>query len=77
MRTSCGSVRSRTGTSGGAAGWSYADWEGVVYPRKKPRGFHALAYLAEHFDLVEINSSFYSVPRDGSAGRSGPVTFGS
>ncbi|MBI5432584.1 MAG: DUF72 domain-containing protein [Planctomycetes bacterium] len=53
----------------GPAGWSYADWEGVVYPRRKPRGFHALAYLAEHFDLVEINSSFYSLPRDGSAER--------
>lgn len=47
----------------GPAGWSYADWEGVVYPRVKPRGFDPLAYLARYFDLIEINSSFYSLPR--------------
>ena len=47
----------------GTAGWSYADWEGVVYPRKKPRGFHALPYLARFVDCVEINSSFYATPR--------------
>lgn len=43
----------------GPAGWSYADWEGIVYPRKKGRGFHALPYLARYVDCVEINSSFY------------------
>ena len=47
----------------GPAGWSYADWEGIVYPRPKPRGFHGLAFLAQHFDCMEINSSFYSMPR--------------
>jgi uncharacterized protein YecE (DUF72 family) len=46
----------------GPAGWSYADWEGIVYPKPKPRGFHALVYLAKFFDLVEINSSFYATP---------------
>lgn len=53
----------------GPAGWSYADWEGVVYPRTKPRGFHALEYLARYFDLVELNSSFYSYPRAENAER--------
>jgi uncharacterized protein YecE (DUF72 family) len=47
----------------GPAGWSYADWEGVVYPRRKPRGFHPLAYLARSLDALEINSSFYALPR--------------
>jgi uncharacterized protein YecE (DUF72 family) len=47
----------------GPAGWSYADWEGVVYPRKKPRGFHPLPYLAKYVDCIEINSSFYATPR--------------
>jgi len=47
----------------GPAGWSYADWEGVVYPRPKPRQFHALAYLADYFDCIEVNSSFYAMPR--------------
>ncbi|MCE9594515.1 MAG: DUF72 domain-containing protein [Planctomycetes bacterium] len=53
----------------GPAGWSYADWEGVVYPRAKPRGFHALEYLARYFDLVELNSSFYAYPRAENAER--------
>jgi uncharacterized protein YecE (DUF72 family) len=32
----------------------------VLYPRRKPRGFHEAAYLAEYFDTIEINTSFYS-----------------
>jgi uncharacterized protein YecE (DUF72 family) len=47
----------------GPAGWSYPDWEGKVYPLLKPRGFHALAYLARYFDCVEVNSTFYAMPR--------------
>jgi uncharacterized protein YecE (DUF72 family) len=47
----------------GPAGWSYADWEGIVYPRSKPRGFHEAAYLAQYFDTIEINTSFYNPPR--------------
>lgn len=47
----------------GPAGWSYPDWEGRVYPAHKPHGFHALAYLAHTFDTIEINSSFYALPR--------------
>ena len=44
----------------GPAGWSYADWEGIVYPRNRPRGFHQAAYLAQYFDTIEINTSFYN-----------------
>jgi uncharacterized protein YecE (DUF72 family) len=43
----------------GPAGWAYADWAGVLYPKRKPRGFHEAAYLAEFFDTIEINTSFY------------------
>ena len=43
----------------GPAGWTYKDWEGVVYPRPKPRGFDPLEFLAGYFDTVEINSTFY------------------
>ena len=46
----------------GPAGWSYPDWAGIVYPAKKLRGFHEAAYLAEFFDTIEINSSFYHPP---------------
>lgn len=47
----------------GPAGWSYADWEGRVYPSKKPRGFHPLAYLTRFVDCLEVNSTFYAPPR--------------
>ena len=47
----------------GPAGWSYADCEGIVYPRSKPRGFHEAAYLAQYFDTIEINTTFYNPPR--------------
>ncbi len=43
----------------GPAGWSYAHWNGIVYPKVKPRGFHALAQISQYFDTVEINTSFY------------------
>lgn len=46
----------------GTAGWSYADWEGRVYPRTKPRGFHPLRFLARYVGCVEVNSSFYALP---------------
>jgi hypothetical protein len=43
----------------GPAGWSYKDWDGIVYPPKPPKGFHGATYLAEIFDTIEVNSSFY------------------
>jgi uncharacterized protein YecE (DUF72 family) len=43
----------------GPAGWSYADWAGIVYPAHRPRDFHEATYLAEFFDTIEINTSFY------------------
>jgi len=56
----------------GTSGWSYPSgegtWNGVFYPRgsaRRPRGapkFDELAFYAEHFDTVEVNSSFYRVP---------------
>jgi uncharacterized protein YecE (DUF72 family) len=43
----------------GPAGWAYKDWWGIVYPEPKPRGFHELTFLAQYFDTVEINVTFY------------------
>ena len=44
----------------GPAGWSYADWNGVFYPKPKPRNFHETTFISELFDTIEINTSFYS-----------------
>jgi uncharacterized protein YecE (DUF72 family) len=43
----------------GLAGWSYEDWNGIVYPAPRPRDFHEATFLAEYFDTIEINTSFY------------------
>ncbi len=46
----------------GPAGWMYKDWDGIVYPKSKPRGFDPLHYIAGFFDTVEVNSSYYGPP---------------
>jgi probable DNA metabolism protein len=42
----------------GVAGWDYPDWAGTVYPADC-RGADRLRFIAEQFDVVEINTSFY------------------
>jgi uncharacterized protein YecE (DUF72 family) len=51
----------------GPAGWSYKDWEGIVYPHKPGAKFDPLEYLARFFDTIEINSSFYRPPAASTA----------
>src|SRR5262245_32527316 len=54
----------------GTSGWSYptgaGTWNGIFYPaRRIGRGrgrFDELAYYAERFDTVEVNTSFYRPP---------------
>jgi uncharacterized protein YecE (DUF72 family) len=55
----------------GTSGWSYptgkGTWNGIFYPAagRRPRGrgkFDELRFYAEHFDTVEVNSSFYRIP---------------
>lgn len=57
----------------GTSGWSYptgrGTWNGVFYPRPRPRGFDELRYYAEHFDTVEVNSTFYRVPEAAQVAR--------
>ena len=50
----------------GTSGWNYPSgrgtWNGLFYPSRRRRGFDELAYYAERFDTVEINSTFYRIP---------------
>lgn len=50
----------------GTSGWNYpggrGSWNGVFYPARRPKGFDELAYYADHFDTVEVNSTFYRSP---------------
>ena len=56
----------------GTSGWSYPSgkgkWNGLFYPatRSKRAGtdrFDELRFYAEHFDTVEVNTTFYGQPR--------------
>jgi len=40
----------------GVAGWSYPDWQGIVYPDSSA---DQLVYVATYFDAVEVNTTFY------------------
>ncbi len=50
----------------GPAGWHYPDWNGVFYPASAKRSGSQLAYVAQFFNLVEINTSFYRIPEPAS-----------
>ena len=67
---------SATNVRVGTSGWSYPSgkgtWNGIFYPpqpARRPRGtpkFDELGFYAEHFDTVEVNSTFYRVPAVGA-----------
>jgi uncharacterized protein YecE (DUF72 family) len=46
----------------GTSGWQYDDWKPVLYPDvPKPRW---LEHFATQFPAVEVNNTFYSLPRE-------------
>src|SRR5580765_8701011 len=47
----------------GASGYSYKPWRGPFYPEKLPEA-DMLAYYAERLPTVEINNTFYRMPRE-------------
>src|SRR5437773_7641925 len=61
----------------GTSGWNYPSgrgtWNGIFYPAKRGRAkrgggapaskFDELKFYAEHFDTVEINTTFYGQPK--------------
>jgi len=46
----------------GTAGWSYPDWEGIVYPKGTAATREALVLVARLFDTLELNVTFYRPP---------------
>jgi uncharacterized protein YecE (DUF72 family) len=53
----------------GCSGWNYAHWRhGVFYPpRLAARNW--LRFYAQHFDTVEINTTFYRLPKAAAVAR--------
>jgi uncharacterized protein YecE (DUF72 family) len=46
----------------GCSGWNYGDWRGRLYPRGEPQR-RWLELYAERFDTVEVNTTFYRLPK--------------
>jgi len=46
----------------GTSGFSYPHWRGIFYPENLPQKDWFL-YYTKHFDTVELNVSFYRLPR--------------
>ena len=46
----------------GCSGWNYDDWRGRLYPPGVPKR-RWLEVYAEHFDTVEVNTTFYRLPK--------------
>ena len=46
----------------GTSGWSYADWEGTLYPEALPSASRLAEYV-KRYATVEIDSTFYGTPR--------------
>jgi uncharacterized protein YecE (DUF72 family) len=46
----------------GCSGWSYGDWRGSFYPARTPSS-RWLAHYASVFDTVEVNATFYRLPK--------------
>jgi uncharacterized protein YecE (DUF72 family) len=46
----------------GTSGWHYGHWAGPFYPPDLPKD-KWLEYYAQHFDTVELNNTFYHLPK--------------
>ena len=46
----------------GPAGWSYADWKGIVYSQRG--AVDELKLLCSMFDAIEVNGTFYRPPTE-------------
>ncbi len=49
----------------GTSGWQYDHWRGRFYPDRLPKS-RWFEHYAQRFDTVEINSTFYHLPRAGT-----------
>jgi uncharacterized protein YecE (DUF72 family) len=46
----------------GTSGWNYKHWRNLIYPAKFAQK-NWLGFIAERFDTVEVNTSFYRIPK--------------
>jgi uncharacterized protein YecE (DUF72 family) len=47
----------------GTSGWQYRDWRGIFYPERLPQR-RWLEFFVTRFPTVEVNNTFYSLPKE-------------
>jgi uncharacterized protein YecE (DUF72 family) len=52
----------------GCSGWNYAAWRELFYPKGLPTN-RWLEHYAQHFSTVEVNSTFYRLPKRDAVAR--------
>lgn len=52
----------------GCSGWNHDDWRGRLYPRAEPRR-RWLELYAQRFSTVEVNATFYRLPKRDTVAR--------
>jgi uncharacterized protein YecE (DUF72 family) len=52
----------------GTSGWQYASWKGTFYPKGLPQRAW-LSHYVTRFPVVEVNNSFYQLPKEGTFDR--------
>jgi uncharacterized protein YecE (DUF72 family) len=47
----------------GTSGWNYSHWAGVFYPSDRPKS-KWLEFYTKNFSTVEVNATFYRLPKE-------------
>jgi len=55
-------IQQQSGIFLGTCGWSYAEWEGILYPGRQSK----LGQYSSIFPTAEIDSTFYALPKSGT-----------
>lgn len=49
----------------GTSGWNYKHWRNLIYPERLP-ATQWLEFVGAEFDTIEVNTSYYAIPRPAS-----------
>jgi uncharacterized protein YecE (DUF72 family) len=51
----------------GVTGWSYPDWNNLVYPARRSKDFSELAFIGKIFNVTEISTTYYHPQSTGAS----------
>lgn len=51
----------------GVTGWSYPDWNSLVYPARRSKDFSELAFISKFFNVAEVSTTYYHPQSTGAS----------